>query len=86
MDQVKAFALSCVDSERGSVLEIENGSMLFVEVYPRTRRLIVIGAVHIADPLVTIANALGFETIVIDHCRMFVTRDCFSHEHKLIHA
>jgi xanthine dehydrogenase accessory factor len=61
----------------------ENVSV-FVDVLPPPARLIVIGAVHIAIPLVTLAKTLGFYTIVIDPREAFATTDRFPHADELI--
>jgi xanthine dehydrogenase accessory factor len=52
---------------------------LFVDVNAPPRRLIVVGAVHTAIPLVAFANALGFETIVLDNRSAFATPERFAH-------
>lgn len=59
-------------------------SDVFVDVLPPPSRLIVIGAVHIAIPLVTLAKTLGFYTIVIDPRKAFATRERFPHVDELI--
>jgi xanthine dehydrogenase accessory factor len=57
---------------------------VFVDVLPPPARLIVIGAVHIAIPLVTLAKTLGFRTIVIDPREAFATRGRFPHVDELV--
>jgi xanthine dehydrogenase accessory factor len=57
---------------------------VFVDVLAPLARLIVIGAVHIAIPLVTLAKALDFHTIVIDPRKAFATRERFPHVDELI--
>lgn len=59
------------------VLALADGTELFVEVYPLPPRLIIVGAVHLAEPLVTIAGASGFESIVVDPRRAFAIRERF---------
>lgn len=67
-------------------LEVDDEtSEVFVEVYPPPPRLLVVGAVHIAIHLVTFANALAFETIVIDGRAAFATPERFPHADRLIH-
>ncbi len=56
----------------------------FIEVYTPPTKLIIIGAVHLAIPLVTFANTLGFHTIVIDARSGFATPDRFPHVHELL--
>jgi xanthine dehydrogenase accessory factor len=57
---------------------------VFVDVLPPPSRLIVIGAVHIAIPLVTLAKTLGYHTIVIDPREAFATRERFPRVDELI--
>jgi xanthine dehydrogenase accessory factor len=57
---------------------------VFVDVLPPPSRMIVIGAVHIAIPLVTLAKTLGYHTIVIDPREAFATHERFPHVDELI--
>ncbi len=57
---------------------------LFMEVFPPSPKLIIVGAVHIAIPLVTMAKALGFRTIVVDARKVFATPERFHHADELI--
>jgi xanthine dehydrogenase accessory factor len=50
---------------------------IFVDVIPPHPRLIIIGAVHIATPLVALARIAGFHTTVIDSRSAFATRERF---------
>jgi len=56
---------------------------VFVDVYPPPPQIIIVGAVHIAIPLVTFANTLGFRTIVVDARRAFATPERFAHASQL---
>jgi len=71
-------------SERKLFERAEGNVDVFVEVYPPPARLIVVGAVHIAIPLVTFANELGFHTIVVDARAAFASTRRFSHADELI--
>ena len=57
---------------------------VFVDVYPPLPKLLIIGAVHIAIPLVKFAKILGFHTIVIDARSMFATKERFPDADELI--
>src|SRR5262249_46048438 len=50
---------------------------LFAEVFTPPAVLCLVGASHLAMPLVTMARALGFHTIVIDGRPRFATRERF---------
>ncbi len=57
---------------------------VFMDVLLPPSRMIVIGAVHVAIPLVTLAKTLGYHTIVIDPREAFATRERFPHVDELI--
>lgn len=57
---------------------------LFVEALPPRPKLIVVGAVHTAIPLVTFANTIGFHTVVVDPRTAFATRERFGHADRLL--
>jgi xanthine dehydrogenase accessory factor len=59
---------------------------VFADVLVPPARLVVVGAVHIAIPLVTMARTLGFTTIVIDPRTAFATRERFPAVDELITA
>jgi xanthine dehydrogenase accessory factor len=53
-------------------------------LFPRPPTLTIVGAVHIAVSLVTLARALGFYVRVVDARRAFATRDRFPDADELI--
>jgi len=53
------------------------GTRAFVEVLAPPARLIVVGASHVAMPLVTLAKVLGYRTVVLDGRPRFATRERF---------
>jgi xanthine dehydrogenase accessory factor len=57
---------------------------VFVDVVAPSPKLIIVGAVHIAIPLVTFAKALGFRTIVVDARSVFASPERFAHADELI--
>ena len=77
-------ALELLAKETSGVLELEDGSSLFIEVYPPPPRLVVIGAVHIAQSLLSIAKIAGFDTIVVDPRTAFATGERFPHATELV--
>jgi xanthine dehydrogenase accessory factor len=81
-----AKTLELLAKESCGVLDLEDDTSLFVEVYPSPPRLIIIGAVHIAQPLISIATVAGFDTIVVDPRRAFATRERFPHATDLVQA
>jgi len=59
---------------------------VFFESYPSPPTMYIVGAVHIAIPLVTFAKTLGFRTIVVDARGAFATPERFAHADELIMA
>ena len=59
---------------------------VFFETYPPPPTMYIVGAVHIAIPLVTLAKTLGFRTVVVDERGAFATPERFAHADELIAA
>jgi xanthine dehydrogenase accessory factor len=57
---------------------------IFIETYPPPPTMFIVGAVHIAIPLVTFAKTLGFRTVVVDARGAFATPERFAHADELI--
>jgi xanthine dehydrogenase accessory factor len=60
------------------------GRQYFIEAFPLRPRLIVVGAVQVAIPLVHMARELGYETIVVDGRPAFATPSRFPDVDQLI--
>lgn len=71
-----AAALAAHRQRQSQLVEVE-GVPVFLHVFPRPEQLLVIGAGHIAIPLVQFARALDFETIVMDPRRVFAAQARF---------
>ena len=56
----------------------------FIGIHNPPLRLIVVGAVHIAQPLMPMARALGFDTVLVDPRESFASADRFPGE-RLVH-
>ena len=61
-----------------------SGRQYFLEAYPAAPRLVVVGAVQVAMPLVDIAHVLGYLTVVIDGRAAFATRERFPDVDRLV--
>jgi len=59
---------------------------LFLEVFTRPSTLTIVGAVHIAVPLVMMARPLGFHVRLVDARRAFATQERFPDVDQLIVA
>ncbi|MFM8321529.1 MAG: XdhC family protein [Chloroflexota bacterium] len=64
--------------------EAHGGTELYIEYIAPLPRLVIVGAAHIAIPLVTLARTLGFHTSVVDARAAFATRERFPHVDELI--
>lgn len=57
---------------------------IFLESYFPPPKLIIVGAVHVAIPLVTFAKELGYKVILVDPRQTFATADRFPNVDTLI--
>ena len=59
---------------------------LFIQVFTHPPTLTIVGAVHLAQPLVRLAQEVGFRVRVVDGRRIFATRERFPTADELIVA
>ncbi|MFQ5946004.1 MAG: XdhC family protein [Anaerolineae bacterium] len=71
-----AEARACMAGGVSQTLFLE-GVRCFVETFGPPTTLLVVGAGHVAMPLVSLAKVLGFRTIVVDGRPRFATRERF---------
>jgi xanthine dehydrogenase accessory factor len=64
------------NEDRGRLVEID-GRRIFIQVFNPPRRLIVVGAVHIAQPLIPMARLAGYDVTVIDPRGAWATPERF---------
>jgi xanthine dehydrogenase accessory factor len=76
-DLVSEDALVLIDREQSATLLYDGGVEIFVEVIAPRPRLLIFGAVHIAQELAFIAARLGYHVTVSDARPAFTTRDRF---------
>ena len=82
-------ALAALRRERSGTTELPSPSgpvTVFLEVYPRPPRLVIVGAVPIAMALVPLARTVGFHTVVTDGREALVTRERFPDADELVAA
>lgn len=77
-------AMAYLENEKSGTVSLPDGYEVFIEAHPLPPKLIIIGAVHLSEPLITIANSIGFETILIDPREAFATRERFPHVDHLL--
>jgi len=82
--------LPTLSEAKGPVPSTAEGSEakgdVFLEVFAPPPTLIIVGAVHIAMPLVTLAQTLGFRVRVVDARRTFATHERFPTADELVVA
>lgn len=60
----------------GGIVELE-GFSFFIDIHPRVPRLIIVGAVHIAECLAAMAVLAGFDITIVDPRRAFAVPERF---------
>ena len=75
-DAVVAAARDSLVRDESGVVTLGGGD-LFVQVFNPPLRFIIVGAVHIAQPLARMAALAGYDVTVVDPRRSFATDDRF---------
>ncbi len=75
-DAALSAVREAIAGDRCTIMEIEAGRV-FVQVFNPPMRLIVVGAVHIAEPLTRMAALAGYAVTVVDPRRAFTSRRQF---------
>lgn len=83
--ELAAAAAEVIRGARNQLLELDD-RRVFAEVYMPPPRLLVYGAVDVAEPLCRAARALGWTTIVADARARFATAERIPSAHELIVA
>ncbi|HEX5467339.1 MAG TPA: aminotransferase class V-fold PLP-dependent enzyme [Candidatus Limnocylindrales bacterium] len=79
-----AYARQRVAEGTSGTLRLDDGRQWFVEAFGARRRLVIVGAVQVAIPLVSLAATLGYETVVVDGREAFIHRERFPHADRLV--
>ena len=83
LEAVMADATSLMDREQNRTLGYGEHEVYIETVAPQPR-LLIIGAVHIAQELCRIAHSLGFRVVVTDSRPLFTTPERFPEAHQVI--
>jgi xanthine dehydrogenase accessory factor len=75
-DALRAVALAAIQDDRSGVHETPAGEV-FIQVFNPPLRMIVVGAVHIAQPLARMAAVAGYDVSIVDPRGSFATSDRF---------
>lgn len=86
LDQAAVEHMRGMLRDGGAGAEQIAGERVFLEAHLPPPHLLIIGAVHIAIPLVGIAKIMGFKTTAIDARGIFATDERFPHVDRLIEA
>lgn len=84
IEVVTADAVVLIDREQSATLRYADGTEVFVDVVAPRPRLLIFGAVHIAQELAVIAARLGYHVTVSDARPAFTTRDRFGEVDALL--
>ena len=76
-EAVLAAAVAALRDDNSRTIETGDGRRLFLHVFNPPLRLLIVGAVHIAQSLAPIASLAGYAVTVIDPRGSFATADRF---------
>lgn len=86
-DGLDTAALEAAEqSRKPQRVQLNDEVEVFVDTVRPSPTLVMVGGVHIAQALTTIAKTLGYKTIVIDPRRSFGSDERFPHADRLIRA
>jgi xanthine dehydrogenase accessory factor len=88
-DTIRDAALAALRREASGTITVERpegATSVFMEVFPRRPRLVIVGATDVAVALVPLARQLGYLTVVADGRAGFLTRERFPEADELIPA
>jgi len=74
-EQLSAVRAAIRDDKSGRIAS--DNTQLFAKIFNPPKRIIIVGAVHIAQPLVTLAQTSGYEVVIVDPRGAFATKDRF---------
>ncbi len=77
-------AHTAFDRQHSQRVTLAEDVEIFIDVHVPPPHLVIVGAVHIAIPLVTFAKTLGFHTVVVDARTAFATQARFHHADALM--
>lgn len=75
-DSVATAARGALRADRGTTIDTAGGRV-FLQVFNPPLRMIIVGAVHIAQPLAPMASLAGYQVTVVDPRRSFASETRF---------
>jgi xanthine dehydrogenase accessory factor len=82
--EIKSKTEQMLQAGESGVIEMPEDVKIFVEVHTPPPRLVIVGAVHLSEALIDIANVVGFDTILIDPRKAFATRERFPNASQIL--
>ncbi len=76
-EPMMAAARRAMRADKSGIVELESGRKVFLHVYNPPLRMLIVGAVHIAQPLSQMAVLAGYDVAIVDPRREFATPDRF---------
>ena len=75
-EEIQQIARQAMRDDRCKIYDI-GGRRIFIEVFNPSLRMLIVGAVHIAQPLSRMASVAGYDVTVIDPRASFATDERF---------
>jgi xanthine dehydrogenase accessory factor len=79
-DNMHVAALNAIQDDRSTTYEGSNGEV-FMQIYNPPLRMIIVGAVHISQPLARMAAVAGYDVSIVDPRGSFASGDRFPGVH-----
>jgi xanthine dehydrogenase accessory factor len=76
-DELLAAAHRVMVADKSGIVELADGGKVFLHVYNPPLRMLIVGAVHIAQPLSQMAALAGYDVAIVDPRREFASPDRF---------
>lgn len=80
-DELTKAARTATRADKSQIHEMSDGRRIFLHVHNPPLRMMIVGAVHIAQPLSRMAVLAGYEVTVIEPRRAFASEDRFPGVH-----
>lgn len=84
-DDLVGDALSLMANRATSTTKSYDEVEVFFDIHSPAFKLVIVGAVHIADSLIQYAKPLGYRTYLVDPRTAFATRERFPHVDTMVH-
>ena len=76
-DELTDAARRVMLADKSGIVELADGRKVFLHVHNPSLRMLIVGAVHIAQPLSQMAVLAGYDVAIVDPRREFASPDRF---------